>query len=398
MKYNGILIRYDEIGLKSYKTRKKLVDRLIKNIKASLGIENVSKSEYTIKEEYGRVYLFSNRLDSSIQALRYVFGISSFSKVHYTTWNDYNELTSKAATFSKTVLTPGTSFAVRVRRTGQHKFKSIDVARDAGSAINKTVKNLRVDLNQPDIEINIEIRNKDAYYFVEKISGPGGMPLGSAGSVVSLFSGGIDSPVATWMIMKRGAIPILFNLLGGTYSDPQNTMLTKKMANQLARWAPGINLLFITANHALALHKFVERGPKGETCILCKRQMLRLAEQIAKDYDALAIVTGDSLSQVASQTLTNIRVLSEAVELPILRPLIGMDKKDIISLAKKIGTLGLEAKNAGDCTAVPKYPQTAADLDWLKGIEEKYLELSKLVNTAIDSLKTNKFSASNPLD
>lgn len=397
--YNAILIRYDEIALKSNSTRKRFIKQLVKNIKGSLAIEGLEFSEenYSIETEHGRIFLKTRKLIEATKALKFVFGIDSFSKVYSTNWEEYEDILREARIYSKTIIQPGSKFAVRVRRTGKHSFRSIDVARDTGSAIFNEIDNLKVDLTNPEVEIFIEIREKAIYFFSQKLAGPGGMPLGTAGTVISLISGGIDSPVATWMIMRRGAVPIFMNMSTAPFSNPHESTIVYKIANKLARWAPGMKLTFISVPHGHALEKFSTKAPKQETCVLCKRQMLRMAEEFSNNYDTLAIVTGDSLSQVASQTLTNIRVLSQAVELPILRPLIGMDKKQIVDLAKKIGTLDEKMENSGDCQAVPKYPQTAADLEWLKGVETKYLGIPELVKEAKEGIKIQIFSVEEPV-
>lgn len=397
--YNAILVRYDEIALKSNSTRKRFIKQLVKNIKGSLAIEELKfpDEDYSVITEHGRIFLITDKIEEATEALKYVFGIDSFSKVYATDWDEYTDILNKVKLFSKSIVKPGSKYAVRAKRTGKHSFKSTDLARDAGSAIYSEINNLKVDLTYPDIEIFIEIRDKRAYYFSQKIAGPGGMPLGTAGSVISLISGGIDSPVATWMIMRRGAIPILMNMNTSPFNNPSESSIVYKIVNKLARWAPGMNLIFISVPHGHALEKFSTKAPQQETCVLCKRQMLRMAEEYSSEFDALAIVTGDSLSQVASQTLTNIHVLSQAVELSILRPLIGMDKRQIVDLAKKIGTLNEKMENSGDCLAVPKYPQTAADLEWLKGLENKYLDIPEIITEAKNGVKIFKFSVENPL-
>jgi thiamine biosynthesis protein ThiI len=218
-----------------------------------------------------------------------------------------------------------------------------------------------VDLEHPDVEVNVEVRDMDAYAFVEAFSGPGGLPYGSQGTLIGLHSGGIDSPVAQWLLMKRGArvIPLYLDT-----DDPTKPRLRRRAidaARQLARWMPEPNPELIIVPYRETLHKLTETGKPSLTCLLCKRMMYRIAAAVADREGAVGLVTGENLGQVASQTLSNLVLLNQAIRLPVFRPLIGFDKVETEQLARRIGTYETSAKDVGVCFAVPEHPAIAGN-------------------------------------
>jgi thiamine biosynthesis protein ThiI len=215
------------------------------------------------------------------------------------------------------------------------------------------------------VEIGIEIQTRRALVFGEIIAGPGGLPLGSQGRVVLLMSSGIDSPVAAWLMMKRGCgvIPVHFS------TGPAQTEQVEGIARALNRWAYGWEFRPIILSHqealAPALARLRELHRERWTCIFCKRTMLAKAAEIAEEMGASALVTGDSLGQVASQTLNNLEAISYGIQKPILRPLIGMDKTEIMALARRIGTYEASIQGAHACPFLPDRPLTQAGMDHL---------------------------------
>ncbi|WP_457549454.1 tRNA uracil 4-sulfurtransferase ThiI [Archaeoglobus sp.] len=353
------LIRYSEIFLKSERVRRSWVNRLIENIRRIIG-------DCKFRLERGRIWLITDgKVDDK---LRKIFGIVSFSPCEHC---KLEELENFVLKFCKGKLESVKTFAVRVKRVGEHDFTSQDMERRLGALILKNFPHLNVDLEKPEKIIYVEIRNEDCYVFDEIVKGVGGIPLGVEGKLVSLFSGGIDSPVATWLMMKRGCkiVPLFFDIR--PFTSDKAIERVEKVANVLKDFDPDFEVVVIDHGEFLKRVKEVLKEKKLEsyTCILCKRRMLRVAEDLAKEFKAKGIVTGDSLGQVASQTLDNLLVISQACNLPIYRPLIGFDKVEIEEIARRIGTFEHSTIPA-ECLAVPKRPTTKANL-------EKVLEVEK---------------------
>jgi thiamine biosynthesis protein ThiI len=239
------------------------------------------------------------------------------------------------------------------------------VERRAGAAVVEATR-APVDLEAPDVEIGVEIQPGQALVFAESVPGPGGLPLGTQGRVVALLSNGIDSPVATWMMMKRGCgvIPLHFSL------NPQQTDPIVAIVEALNQHAYGWRLRPIILSHQEILDPVVARlqalHEERWVCLFCKRAMLIRAAEIADEMGASALVTGDSLGQVASQTLSNLEVISYGIPKPILRPLIAMDKTEIVDQARRIGTFEPSIKASHACPFLPDRPLTRARLDKLK--------------------------------
>lgn len=360
------LIRYSEIFLKSDPVRRHWENLLMTNIRRVL-------PDCHVNHERGRIWL-SGEVDP--ERLSKVFGIVSFSKVEKAALSDLN--VGLLAFCRKIELGSRKTFAMRVKRIGDHPFSSQKMAADTGSIVLEEYPHLTVDLRNPDKEIFIEIRDDRCYLYDTIIEGPGGIPLGAEGTLVALVSGGIDSPVAAWMMMKRGCriIPIYVSL--DEFLDETIHDRAEKVIESLRPYQPDINLQVITDQYlASAKKELIQAGLEKYTCIFCKRRMYRIAESVARSCGAAGVVTGESLGQVASQTLDNLIVLNDAATIPIHRPLIGFDKEEIIRLAQKIGTFVPSITRTTGCQAVPKGPSTKADLEKILDIEGK-LTASKM--------------------
>ncbi len=356
------LVRYSEVFLKSEPVRRRWENTLIRNIKKVL--------ECKVRRERGRIWVLTED-ENAREKLRKVFGIVSFSEcVHC----KLHELERAVLDFCRKIgIDKAKSFAVRVKRVGEHDFTSQQKAAELGALILRNFPHLKVDLENPEKTIYVEIRGEDCYIFGEIVKGAGGIPLGVEGKLVSLFSGGIDSPVATWMMMKRGCevIPVYFDC--SPFTDESTLRRAKEVAEVLKGYWPDFELRVVEHGEFLKKVKDVlkEKRLESYTCVLCKRRMLRVAEAIAREEGAKGLVTGESLGQVASQTLDNLLVLDDACDLPIYRPLIGLDKLEIEEIARRIGTFDVSTKPATECKAVPKKPTTKAKLEKVLEIEEK---------------------------
>ena len=361
MNYDLIIARYGEIGVKSSGVRSQFEKRLVKNIKATF--------DCSVDRNQGRIYIYPKQFDEGIEKLNMVFGVVSYSPAVSTqfTFDKLNEtLTSYVEQLiSENVLDINTKFAIKCRRVGTHDVSSQEIAAYCGSVV-KNVVDAPVDLSNPDLTIFVEVRDDDAYIFHEKIKGPGGLPLGTQGKVVCLISSGIDSPVAAYLMMKRGCEVIALHCNNDPFSGPNVTENFNLLIDRLDEYANGSTIKRRVIDYGEYLTVAKQKAPEKMTCVLCKSGMYRIAEKLAQKLGADAIVDGSSIGQVASQTLPNILATRYGVDIPILSPLIGLDKEEITEIAIKIGTFEISKLDDGGCSAVPRYPMTHAVLEDVK--------------------------------
>ena len=361
MNYDLIIARYGEIGVKSSGVRSQFEKRLVKNIKATF--------DCSVDRNQGRIYIYPKQFDEGIEKLNMVFGVVSYSPAVSTqfTFDKLNEtLTSYVEQLiSENVLDINTKFAIKCRRVGTHDVSSQEIAAYCGSVV-KNVVDAPVDLSNPDLTIFVEVRDDDAYIFHEKIKGPGGLPLGTQGKVVCLISSGIDSPVAAYLMMKRGCEVIALHCNNDPFSGPKVTENFNLLIDRLDEYANGFTIKRRVIDYGEYLTVAKQKAPEKMTCVLCKSGMYRIAEKLAQKLGADAIVDGSSIGQVASQTLPNILATRYGVDIPILSPLIGLDKEEITEIAIKIGTFEISKLDDGGCSAVPRYPMTHAVLEDVK--------------------------------
>ncbi|ODS40785.1 tRNA 4-thiouridine(8) synthase ThiI [Candidatus Altiarchaeales archaeon WOR_SM1_SCG] len=358
MNHNTVIVRYGEIFLKSDYVRKKFENKLIENL--VLKLKNKNLSHKIIKKRH-RLYIESDderNIERIAQEVKDVFGIVSVSPA-IKTGAEMEKIADIAVNFSKNLINSNNSFAVRTHRTGNHEFSSMDVDREIGAKILEETCS-KVDLTNPDRVIFIEIQDDCAFIFDEKIKGTGGMPYGTQGRAVALISGGIDSPAAGFMMMRRGCE------LSVVHFGNEIDEIIKKLENYSVHKIKIYNIEREIFNEILGE---ISKVAGKYTCVVCKRMMLKFAGKIAEATNAKGIVMGDSLGQVASQTLDNLMVVNSAASYPVYRPLIGMDKEDIVQIAKKIGTYELQSKEG--CTFTPKKPSTSADLRKIEEIENE---------------------------
>jgi thiamine biosynthesis protein ThiI len=266
---------------------------------------------------------------------------------------------------AENILDENTKFAIKCRRVGKHDFTSQEMAAHCGGVVRKIVL-APVDLTDPDLTIYVEVREDDTYIYHEKIKGPGGLPLGTQGKVVVLLSSGIDSPVATYLMMKRGCEVVALNCNNDPFTTPKALENFNLLVDQLNKYAKGVPIQKRVVDYGEYLQVAKDKAPEKMTCVLCKSGMYRIAEKLARKIGADAIVDGSSVGQVASQTLSNILATRYGVDMPILSPLIGLDKEEITAIAKEIGTFPISEIDDGGCSAVPRYPETRADLERVK--------------------------------
>jgi len=372
-----VLLRYGEIALKG-QNRTFFLRKLRRNVRRCLKANGLDGEVW---QDGQRIYVETDAVGPALEAVRRVFGVVSLSPVQVVVPDpqDSGRHPSLEAIAHEAVgvglragLGPGQSFRVRARRADKsYPHISPEIEEAVGAAIVEATE-APVDLSKStDVEIGIEIQPGRALVFGEVIPGPGGLPLSSQGRVVALLSTGIDSPVAAWLMMKRGCgvIPVHFS------TSQAQTEQVESLVESLNRHAYGWELRLITFSHEQVLAPVLDRlqavHAERWACLFCKRVMLAKAAEIAHDMGAAALVTGDSLGQVASQTLPNLEVISYGIDKPILRPLIGMDKTEIMDLARQIGTYQPSTQASYPCPFLPDRPLTQARVEKLEELLEQ---------------------------
>ncbi|MDD5025739.1 MAG: tRNA 4-thiouridine(8) synthase ThiI [Methanoregula sp.] len=355
---NQWLIRYSEIFLKSDPVRRQWENVLIANIREVM-------PDVHVRNERGRIWLDG---DVKPDRLKNIFGIVSFSEVEHI---KIDELEQFLPDYSRRHgIEKAKTFAIKIKRVGTHTFSSNDKAIEYGNLMRNEFPHLKVNLARPDKEIHIEIRGDAVYLYDAVTPGVGGLPLGVEGTLVALVSGGIDSPVAAWMMMKRGCRVVPLFVALDTFLDETTLAKAERVTATLAQYQPGIDLVVVRDGYlAKAKAELARMHREKYTCLFCKRRMYRIATAYAESIGARGVVTGESLGQVASQTLDNLLVLTDAAEMPVYRPLIGLDKEEIIKIGRRIGTFEPSISPASGCTAVPHGPSTKARLTDIREIE-----------------------------
>ena len=352
------VIHYGEIALKG-KNREVFERKLIENINRKIWEIGVK-----VKRRFGRLVIYAD--DQRIaEKLKKTPGIKYFALAEVCDL-DIDEIKKKAL---ETLPRKTKTFKIETKRSNKNfPYTSIEINRVVGEYILKRRDGIRVDLNNPDTKIFIEICEKECFIYTSKIPSIGGLPAGVAGKVISLISGGIDSPVSAFMIMKRGCEVIAVHFFNSTLHSPEVREKIKMIAEKLSEFHE-IRLYMVPFEDIQ--REIIRLIPSKYRMVVYRRSMMRMANIIAEKEDAKAIVTGDSLSQVASQTLDNLNVIYNASSLPVLSPLIGMDKEEIIEVAKKIGTYEISILPYEDCCSlmIAKHPETRAKLNEILRIE-----------------------------
>jgi tRNA uracil 4-sulfurtransferase len=358
------LIRYSEIALKSEPVRRRWEDRLITNIHEVLPGSRIRK-------ERGRIWVLG---DANEERLSKVFGIVSFSRCDHCHLDELKPFILDYC--HRREMNEAKTFALRIRRVGNHSFRSQEKTIELADLILDEFPGLGVDLQNPDITIHVEIRHNDCYLYKDSVKGAGGLPLGVEGKLVALISGGIDSPVAAWAMMRRGCkiIPVYVDLFGSESALERARAVT----DALRKYQPGLELMVVRDTFLEEAARLLARQDLGRyTCLICKRRMYKVAQTVAEECGAKGIVTGESLGQVASQTLDNLYVLDEVADMPVYRPLIAYDKVDAEKIAREIGTFEPSIMPADSCSVVPYKPSTKAKLDIIKEVEARLSHLGE---------------------
>lgn len=350
-----------DLATKSRTTRRRFQRALKDNLRDALESAGI---HCTLDDRWGRLLLRGEN-PGMVEAVSRVFGVASVSEVETSSAPELESIASHGASFYAERVRSHT-FAVRGRRMGRLPFSSQQINEALGAAL---VPYGRVRLGDPEVEIHVEVYEDRAFFFTGKTAGPGGLPLGVEGRAVALVSGGFDSPVAAWMAMRRGvAVDFVFCNLAGAAHEREALGVIRRLA---VGWCHGTRPRAHVVDFQPLVRHLRERTERRYWQVLLKRLMYRAAERIAREAGAAAIVTGESLGQVSSQTLSNLRVIAEAVELPVLRPLLGFDKAEIIARSRDIGTYPLSEKVGEHCALAGRRPATAASAAAIAAEEDK---------------------------
>ena len=389
MKYHAFLIKYAEIGIKG-KNRYLFEDALVKHIR--LAMERV-EGEFEVKKESGRIYvqaLSDYDYDEAVDALKHVFGIVWICPVVQLKDEGYDKLAEQVVEYMGNVYPQGDyTFKVHSRRARKNYPKdSQQLNADLGEAILNAYENARVDVHNPQVLLSVEVRDTCINVYSVSIPGAGGMPVGTAGKAMLLLSGGIDSPVAGYMIAKRGVQIEATYFHAPPYTSDRAKQKVVDLAKLVSRYSGPMVLNVVNfTDIQLAIY---EKCPHDELTIIMRRYMMRIAEELGKKSGCLGLITGESIGQVASQTMQSLYCTNEVCEMPVFRPVIGFDKQEIIDLSEKIGTYETSIQPFEDCCTifVAKHPVTKPNLNIIKN-DEKHLDdcIEEMLKTAIDTVE-----------
>ncbi len=380
VKYDYIMVRFGELSTKG-KNKKDFIRILHNNIKNAL--KDFPSIE--VESRYDHIYVHLNDTEyvEVIERLQDISGIQGLSLVAKIE-SDIEKMKSAALELIK--LEDGKTFKVKVKRSNKRfLLNSDEITRQVAPIILKNT-DLKVDVHHPDILLNIEVRDEGTYLFVKTFPGAGGYPLGVAGKSMHMLSGGIDSPVAAYLMMKRGVTIECIHFASPPYTQEAVIYKLEDLLRKLNRYQPRIRL------HIVPFTKIQEaiydHAPESYCITIMRRMMYRLADRLAKRRNCPVISTGESVGQVASQTLQSINAINEVTNMPVIRPCATMDKLEIIKYSKRIDTYDISIRPYEDCCTIftPKAPKTAPHLDEAKEFEQKF-DYDSLINEALGNIE-----------
>lgn len=387
--YKAFLIKYAEIAIKG-KNRYLFEDALVKQIRYAL--RNV-EGEFNVHKQQGRVFVETvgdYDYDEAVEALSHVFGITGICPAVIVEDEGFDKLAADVVAYMDRIY-PDKNFTFKVKARRARKnypMESMQLAAELGGKILDAFPEMKVDVHNPDVMLNVEIREKISFYS-EEIPGPGGMPVGTNGKAMLLLSGGIDSPVAGYMISKRGVGMDATYFHAPPYTSERAKQKVVDLAKEISVYTGPIDLHIVNfTDIQLAIY---EKCPHEELTIIMRRYMMRIAEHFAKEDGCLGLVTGESIGQVASQTMQSLAATNEVCTIPVYRPLIGFDKQEIVEVSERIGTYETSILPYEDCCTifVAKHPVTKPNLNVIKKSELKLSEvIDDLMKEAIESVET----------
>jgi len=376
-----ILIKNGEIALKGL-NRGTFEDVLVKNIKRRLSPymrADIKKSQSTITIEPVGEYA---DMDSAVEALKRVFGIAGFSRAAACE-KDMEVIKSTAVEYLKTSFESIKTFKVEAKRSDKaFPLNSPQICNELGGEILSNYPFLRVDVHNPDLVVNVEIRDKYAFIHGNQIKGAGGMPTGTSGRAAVMISGGIDSPVAAWTMAKRGLVLDAIHFASPPYTSKRAEQKVHELLGRVSKYSGTISLLVVPFTEIQEHIK--DDCPEELFTIIMRRMMMRIAVNLAKQQGCGAIITGESLAQVASQTLWALGCTDAVATMPVFRPLIGTDKNEIVEISRKIDTFDISIQPYEDCCTVftPKHPKLRPSLEEVE-VAEAALDMDGLIRRAV---------------
>ena len=381
-----LLLKDGEIVLKGL-NRRQFEDVLKKNIKIALH----GTGRYAITSAQSTIYVKpiddEADLDEATERIGRVFGLVSYSRAAMCPEKTLESVLETAPVYLEKVLRKAKTFKVEAKRSDKKfPYKSPEICRETGGVILSKYPHLRVDVHNPDVTVYVEIRDFGAYIHADPLRGAGGIPVGTGGKAVILISGGIDSPVAAYMMAKRGLKLTAVHFASPPYTSPRAEEKVVKLLSKVSRYAGDLKM--ITVPFTAIQEKLRDDCPEELFTIIMRRLMMQISERIAEENDCAALVTGESLGQVASQTIGALNCTDEAAEMVVFRPLIGMDKQEIINIAYKIDTYETSIEPYEDCCTVftPKHPRTKPILKFVKQAQEQ-AQFEPLIEEALQNLK-----------
>lgn len=386
MTFQTFLIKYGEIAIKG-KNRYMFEDALVRQIRFAL---RNTEGTFRVHKCQGRIYVDCDGYydyDETVESLKKVFGIVGICPVVRTEVKEFEELKKDVVAYmDEAYPDKNLTFKVESRRAKKtYPVNSMEMNCDLGEAILDAFPETRVDVHNPDVLLNVEVR-EEVYIYSHIIPGPGGMPIGTNGSAMLLLSGGIDSPVAGYMVAKRGVGLEAVYFHAPPYTSERAKQKVVDLAKKVASYTGPIRLHVVNFTD-IQLYIY-DKCPHDELTIIMRRYMMRIAETIAKENDCLGLITGESIGQVASQTMQSLLVTNEVCTLPVYRPLIGFDKQEIVEISEKIDTYETSILPYEDCCTifVAKHPVTRPKLDIIKRSETRMSEdIDRLVQEALDT-------------
>lgn len=389
--YNIAIVKYGEIGVKG-KNRYIFENKLIKNVKNMLA--HIGK--FNVYKEYGRIYVdlgeYAEDYEEVLEEIKKVFGVVGVCP-GIRAEKDYDKLKQLALQLLEEKIEAGSeSFKVTSRRGDKSlELTSQEMSKDiAGFLVYNVKDRIKVDVRNPETTIHCEYRQNHVMVYSDTVPGYGGLPVGTNGRAMSLLSGGIDSPVASWMVAKRGVEIEAIHFHSYPFTSEKSQEKVRDLAQILAKYCGKVRLHKV---NILAIQKAIGVSCKEEEMtIISRRFMMKIAQRVGEMRFCDALVTGESIGQVASQTIQGLTCTNASVSLPVFRPLIAMDKSEIIKIAQKIGTFETSVIPEEDCCTVfsPKSPVTKPKLDRIEKSESS-LDVEKLIQDAIDNMEVEVF-------
>ncbi|MCI7691314.1 MAG: tRNA 4-thiouridine(8) synthase ThiI [Oscillospiraceae bacterium] len=383
-----ILAKYGEIALKG-DNRNTFEDMLVKNIKRRL--KKIGKFEYFRRQS--TIYiepLEDADIEAALESLKNVFGIGAIQRCAVFE-KDFDIVAANVGEYLKPALENAKTFKVEAKRSDKSfPLKSPDIQQKLGDVVLDNFPHLGVDVHNPEVTVRLEIRDNGAYLSAQRIIGAGGMPVGSSGKALLMLSGGIDSPVAGYMMAKRGLVVDCIHYVSPPYTSDRARLKVEKLCEEMTEFCG--NIIFYCVPFTEIQEAIRDNCPEEYFTVIMRRLMVKIANRVCKRDKYGAIITGESLAQVASQTLSALGCTNAAAEFPVFRPVIGMDKIEITDISRKIGTYETSILPYEDCCTVfsPKHPRTKPSLDEIIAAESSF-DFDKMIDEAVEKTEVKRF-------